>query len=303
MVGITRDVTTLYLNLRRDHKSKKSRFGKTRLDLTAKDAGERPLLDSVNIDNATIAVEMMPKLPPAWLDVVEEAQEDISKIKEKLSLLQKAQQRRLLIVFEDSSSSQPDSEIQILCQNITTLFKQSESRVVSLTSFDRLSTADKSVETVLKNAQRTIATQLQALSQAYRKQQKHYINEMKKREQGENLLDFQVNDEENLSHDPNDVSVLERDILTRNDELTKIAEAVTDLHAVFQDLAVLVIDQGTVLDCIDYNMEQVVHNTERAKKQLIKAEHFHKSSFLFKAAICLTIVFIILVVAVVIKRA
>ena len=40
----------------------------------------------------------------------------------------------------------------------------------------------------------------------------------------------------------------------------------------------LVIDQGTMLDRIDYNVEQVVHQSREANVQLQKAEKAQKSS-------------------------
>lgn len=36
-------------------------------------------------------------------------------------------------------------------------------------------------------------------------------------------------------------------------------KSIEDLSTIFKELAVLVIDQGTILDRIDYNMEQVRH--------------------------------------------
>jgi syntaxin 16 len=61
-------------------------------------------------------------------------------------------------------------------------------------------------------------------------------------------------------------------------EIRKIAQSVTDLHQIFKDLANLVIDQGTLLDRIDYNVEQVVHQAKKANVELVKAEEAQKSS-------------------------
>ena len=53
------------------------------------------------------------------------------------------------------------------------------------------------------------------------------------------------------------VDDLEQVAEERDAEITRIAQSIEELSQIFKELAVLVIDQGTVLDRIDYNMEQV----------------------------------------------
>lgn len=52
--------------------------------------------------------------------------------------------------------------------------------------------------------------------------------------------------------DTMDVFAQERDREVRN-----ILQSINDLAQIMKDLSVLVIDQGTIVDRIDYNMEQV----------------------------------------------
>lgn len=50
-------------------------------------------------------------------------------------------------------------------------------------------------------------------------------------------------------------------------------KSIEDLSTIFKELAVLVIDQGTILDRIDFNMEQVRH--------LLRSDHSTVRSILF----------------------
>lgn len=72
---------------------------------------------------------------------------------------------------------------------------------------------------------------------------------------------------------------LAEDVINERDtEIAQITSSIEELSTIFKELAVLVIDQGTVLDRIDYNMEQVMEQTEKGLDQLEKAERTQKSS-------------------------
>jgi syntaxin 16 len=50
--------------------------------------------------------------------------------------------------------------------------------------------------------------------------------------------------------------------------LNEIAKSISTLADVFKDLQVMVIDQGTILDSIEYNIEQTVVHVQEAVKEL-----------------------------------
>lgn len=47
---------------------------------------------------------------------------------------------------------------------------------------------------------------------------------------------------------------------------------------IFKDLNQLVIEQGTIVDRIDYNMDQAVVKVKEGLQQVVKAEEYKKSS-------------------------
>merc|ERR1712150_89853 len=82
-------------------------------------------------------------------------------------------------------------------------------------------------------------------------------------------------------------------VQSRDKEIVQIAKSIEELSAIFKELAVLVIDQGTILDRIDYNMETVVEHTKEGITQLEKAEEHQKSGRPLKCIICLSTTIII----------
>merc|ERR1712150_300682 len=59
---------------------------------------------------------------------------------------------------------------------------------------------------------------------------------------------------------------------SRDKEISQIARSIEELGAIFKELAVLVIDQGTILDRIDYNKKKVEKKNKEDIQQIQKAK-------------------------------
>ena len=88
----------------------------------------------------------------------------------------------------------------------------------------------------------------------------------------------------------------------RDEEIVKIAKSIEELAAIFKELASLVIDQGTVLDRIDFNMENALADVKEGVQQLNKAEDHQKSAMSVKCIIGLVILIGILVLVLILKH-
>lgn len=64
----------------------------------------------------------------------------------------------------------------------------------------------------------------------------------------------------------------------REKEVIKIVKSIVDLHDIFKDLAHMVQEQGTVLDRIDFNVEQTQTRVTEGYKQLQKAEMYQRKN-------------------------
>ena len=62
----------------------------------------------------------------------------------------------------------------------------------------------------------------------------------------------------------------EHAITQREKEINQLAKSILGLAEIFKELNVMVIDQGSVLDRVDYNIEQTNIHLEQAHDELVK---------------------------------
>ena len=67
-------------------------------------------------------------------------------------------------------------------------------------------------------------------------------------------------------------------ITQREREINEIAKSIHTIAEIFKDLQTLVIDQGTLLDRIDYNVEQMNVNVKSAVRELDKVKKNRQKS-------------------------
>lgn len=81
----------------------------------------------------------------------------------------------------------------------------------------------------------------------------------------------------------------------REKEITQIVKSIHDLNDIFRDLSQMVVDQGTILDRIDYNVEHASVQVEKGLQQLQKAEKYQKKNRKMLIIIVLTCLIVILI--------
>jgi syntaxin 16 len=79
-------------------------------------------------------------------------------------------------------------------------------------------------------------------------------------------------------------------IAQREREIEEIAQGIIELANIFQELQTMVIDQGSMLDRIDYNVEKTAVEVKAADKELTVATGYQKRSIKRKAILLLLII-------------
>ena len=88
----------------------------------------------------------------------------------------------------------------------------------------------------------------------------------------------------------------------RDQEIQRIAKSIEELAQIFKELAVLVIDQGTLFDRIDFNMEHAVEHAKEGIAQLTKAEDNQKAASSFRCIAILLVLIAIMILLFILKH-
>ncbi len=138
------------------------------------------------------------------------------------------------------------------------------------------------------NVMRGMANKIRNESKNFRVMQKEFLSRLKTRDasgdeffEQEHISGIEIEDivEGRLTIDQiNAINELRNNASTREKEIIKIAQSINELAAMFKELSVLIIEQGSVLDRIDYNIEQAQVKVSLGKEEVVLADQYSRAS-------------------------
>ncbi|XP_055725133.1 syntaxin-16-like isoform X2 [Salvelinus fontinalis] len=259
------------------------------------------LVSGIRLDPEA-AIGVTKRLPPKWVDGVDEIQYEITRVRQKMKELAALHDKHMNRPTLDDSSEE-EHAIEITTQEITQMFHRCQRAVTGLQS--RCGHCTEQEERLLRNVVSSLAGSLQELSTNFRHTQSSYLKRMKNREERSKhffdsgplmededvaLYDRGFTGDQQVLVEQNTVMVEERER-----EVRQIVQSISDLNEIFRDLAGMVVEQGTVLDRIDFNVEQSCVKTEEGLKQLQKAEQYQKKNRKMLVILILTVIVVVLI--------
>lgn len=316
-VGAHRNLTSAYVRHRTHaHAGASTSALSSGFDLGNAGRGTSRLLDAAlgpRSDDA-VAVDIPTRggdAVPVWVERCEHASRDIARIRENLKALGEAHAKALLPNFDDVGGEEIVAEA--LTKDVTKLFKRCDASLRSVTT-----TGEAGEAGVRVNAQRKLAMELNKLSQDFRKQQKDYLQKLKSQQDRgpgaagiDGFAQFSRGGGGGEESFGGAGGLMQMEMLNRAEtvsierdrEVMKILESVQDLAAVMKDLSTLIIDQGTILDRIDYNCEAVAASVEQGREELVKAEKHQKNSAAIMCIYLLLVMIVLMLVIVLFEKA
>ncbi|KAI6712928.1 hypothetical protein JHW43_004582 [Diplocarpon mali] len=304
-----RDRTNLYISYRQSyahHPAKKPKYSSSSNGyssfLPSGPSERQGLMSAGAFEDDGDAVIEMDLLPPRWADISDEVTEYLTQIAVKSFKLDKLHQKHVLPGFDDEEVKRnEEGEIERLTQDITKGFHDCQKAIQRVEQIVRENKQQggisKGEETMAKNIQISLAGRVQEASAGFRKKQSAYLKKLRGLSGMNPALDRSSAGQYSSYTDP---SLMESDAdksysqstlqqtsqkqLTSNDaaimqrerEITDIAQGIIELADIFKELQTMIIDQGTMLDRIDYNVERMAVEVKAADKELIVASGYQK---------------------------
>ncbi|KAM5532569.1 hypothetical protein V8D89_013775 [Ganoderma adspersum] len=297
----TRSRTLLFISYR-DSRAGASRSRRLRIvtsyDEAQDDDDEHEHL--INAEPRHISIDA--DLPPKWVDIADQVKEILAGIQTKIAALDKLHAKHVLPGFSDRTAE--EREIEACTTDITKDFRQCSTLIQRIGSvpthtFPPSQAGGSSHHHGLaaKNVQRGLAAKVQELSATFRKKQRVYMEKLlghaiKNQDllaaagavslKGSAGMSALAEDMEAAAQSNEGVvlrlAALDDGLQTRDRELTEIAKSIAQLAELFKDLSALVIDQGTLLDSVEYNIEQTAVQMEDAVRELDTATRYQKNT-------------------------
>lgn len=293
----TRDLTTTYMRQRSAlHRKAPSRAGVGRdesgaASLTA--GGE-------TVDTSDIALSAS----PVYVETVNEINAEVQAIQQKMAELQRVHEARLK-AFAQTEQQEKEREVDIMTSAITRAFNVSGNKLKRIANATE-GAADAELK-IRRNVQRGLATRLHDLSMEFKGMQKVYIGHLSRQRQREgigSMFDTEAPEDTDEGFTDEQMNALARqreDVNERLNDIRHIAQQVEQLATLFKELSTLIIEQGTILDRIDHNMEEAVEHTKKGIKELEVAEKYQKSARPMWCMVALMVLIVICVIIIIAK--
>lgn len=88
------------------------------------------------------------------------------------------------------------------------------------------------------------------------------------------------------------------DINARHADIMKLEKNIKELHEMFMDMAMMIENQGEIIDRIEYNVQNTAEYAEKAKEEIIQALNLQKKSRKLKLIIIGVVIIVIIIIAV-----
>ncbi len=213
--------------------------------------------------------------------------------------MQEKQQQRLIPKFDDQENKKLNKSIKELSAEMYQQLKDCQKILKEIISDktdeeDNINISNKQIK---QNMKQNIITKINDFTKKFKLNQELYNNKFQDFVIDEDMANksFSIKKEEDNKNSTDFLSTQENNdqLRKRDQDLTNLLNSVNELAQIFKDMQILVMEQGTILDRIDYNIDIASNNVTQGKKNITKADkHMKNNCFRNVIIVLIVIIFI-----------
>ena len=222
--------------------------------------------------------------------------------------MQEKQQQRLIPKFDDEENKKLNKSIKELSSEMTLELKDCQKILKEIindkTDEDDININNINNKQIKQNMKQNIITKINDFAKKFKLNQELYNNKFNHFVIDEEITNKSFSTKKNEENNSNDfLSTQENNsqLRRRDQDLTNLLNSVNELAQIFKDMQTLVMEQGTILDRIDYNIDIASTNVSKGKKNITKADKYMKNNCFRNVIIILIVIIFIEALLIILK--
>jgi syntaxin 16 len=276
--GIARNLSMRYLMIREKLNINYSRENNIKTYISENISNNRFTSKLISSNDR---IELQNVSNPKYMDIYEQCDNLLKDFDIEFNKLKEEQQKRIVPNFNETESKLITQNIQMISTKMTQQLKKCKYLTKELKTLLANSDLDDNVKiNMYQNLLNRLAETSRALqiNEEMQLQKYHEFN-------GVEDSFFNINNFDSIETTQtqkfNSIDAKKIDVnKDRNKEIDQIVKTVNDLKEIFQEVADMIIFQGTILDRIDYNIYESRHNIRRGNREMEETHERLKSGCL-----------------------
>jgi len=232
------------------------------------------------IDNPLSVNEPLPR----WYEGLLEVKDIVKNVSNQVDQIDNLHLRRRMRVFKDRNMTAMETDIRMMTTKILSDLKNANEIInhIKTERGARPNTSENRIQNaVMDNAIKAASKRVAEVTEVHYNIQDKYAKLHDMRDDTPSSNDLGI-DEDVTSHVVGGVSADLQMMASvgnkvKERQIGQMVQNVEAVHQLFNDVADVVVEQGTMLDRIDYNIENVANNVEMGHGQLLISETKHKN--------------------------
>ncbi|WKX98981.1 hypothetical protein Q1695_014110 [Nippostrongylus brasiliensis] len=254
---------------------------------------------------------------PIWIHTCDEVEYEFGRVRSRVEELASAQQKHISRPnFGDEAFEAEEKRMESMTEQITSMLAHCQ-RLINMISTQSSRYENNSERKLRENTVSALIFTLSQLTNEFRTRQSKYLKDIKNR--ASNVDNFLITtgqsddlhwgelvdvtpSREYTMDQIQQMMINEQAVKEREKEVLVVNSSIRELNSLFKDLSTMVVDQGTILDRIDYNVEQASIRVSRAVDSVKKAEKHQRDDKKMHCIFCQTVAIIIILLLIIFTK-